>query len=76
MYKEATVLLDFFPEKVYQSDFIAYPDKIIALYQSLEGTKVIQYAALLDDKGILVTNRHPENRIFRSHEKLFFCCGI
>jgi len=53
MNKVATVLLDFFPEKIYQIRFIAYPDKIIILYQSLEGNKVIQYAALLNDKGIL-----------------------
>jgi len=53
MNKVATVLLDFFPEKIYQVRFIAYPDKIIALYQALESNKVVQYAALMDEKGRL-----------------------
>lgn len=53
MNKTATVLLDFFPQKIYQTRFIAYPDKIIVLYQALESNKVVQYAALLDDKGRL-----------------------
>lgn len=53
MNKIATVLLDFFPQKIYQTRFIAYTDKIIILYQSLEGNKVVQYAALLDEKGRL-----------------------
>jgi hypothetical protein len=53
MNKTATVLLDFFPQKIYQARFIAYPDKIIALYQALESNKVVQYAALLDEKGRL-----------------------
>ena len=49
----ATVILDFFPEKIYETHFIAYPDKIIVLYQALESNKVVQYAALLDEKGRL-----------------------
>ena len=53
MNKVATVLLDFFPEKIYETHFIAYPDKIIVLYQALERNKVVQYAALLDEKGRL-----------------------
>jgi len=53
MNKVATVLLDFFPEKIYQTVFISYPDKIIVLYQALESNKVVQYAALLDAKGRL-----------------------
>jgi hypothetical protein len=53
MNKTATVLLDFFPEKIYEVRFIAYPDKIIVLYQALESNKVVQYAALLDEKGRL-----------------------
>jgi len=53
MTKTATVLLDFFPDKIYQVRFIAYPDKIIVLYQALEGNKVVQYAASLDSKGRL-----------------------
>lgn len=53
MNKVAEVILDFFPEKIYETHFIAYPDKIIVLYQALESNKVVQYAALLDDKGRL-----------------------
>jgi hypothetical protein len=53
MNKVATVLLDFFPAKIYQTRFVAYPDKIIVLYQALESNKVVQYAALLDEKGRL-----------------------
>jgi hypothetical protein len=53
MNKKATVLLDFFPAKIYETRFIAYPDKMIVLYQALESNKVVQYAALLDDKGLL-----------------------
>jgi hypothetical protein len=53
MNKRATVLLDFFPGKIYDTRFINYPDKIIALYQGLEGNKLIQYAALLDQRGLL-----------------------
>lgn len=54
MNKVATILLDFFPERIYKVKFIAYPDKIITLYQALESNKVIQYAALLDNLGRLV----------------------
>ncbi len=53
MNKVATVLLDFFPDKIYETRFISYPDKIIVLYQALESNKVVQYAALLDEKGRL-----------------------
>jgi len=53
MNKIATVLLDFFPEKIYEVKFISYPDKIIVLYQAIESNKVIQYAATLDEKGRL-----------------------
>ena len=56
MNKVAVVKLDFFPDKIYQVHFIAYPDKIIVLYQALESNKVVQYAALLDEKGILKKN--------------------
>ncbi len=53
MDKVTRVLLDFFPDKIYETRFIAYPDKIIVLYQGLESNKVVQYAALLDEKGRL-----------------------
>jgi hypothetical protein len=54
MEKMATVMLDFFPKKIYETRFVNYPDKIVVLYQSVESNKVIQYAALLDDKGRLL----------------------
>lgn len=53
MQRVATVVLDFFPSKIYQTRFIAYSNQIIALYQSVEGNRVIQYAALLDESGRL-----------------------
>ena len=54
MTRAATVILDFFPTKIYETKFIAYPDKIVALYQSLERGRVIQYAAKLDATGRLL----------------------
>lgn len=53
MKRIATVVLDFFPAKIYQTQFITYPDKIIVLYQAHERGKIIQYAARLDEKGLL-----------------------
>jgi hypothetical protein len=54
MIKVATVILDFFPQRIYQVRFVAYPDKILVLYQALESNKVVQYVALLDANGLLV----------------------
>ncbi len=80
MNKVATVLLDFFPEKIYETRFIAYPDKIIVLYQALESNKVVQYAALLDEKGRLkgkpMELGRCKDRHLRSYENLFFICSI
>jgi hypothetical protein len=53
MTRRATVILDFFPKKVYNPGFVAYPDKIIALFQSSEGGRIVQQAALLDATGRL-----------------------
>ena len=53
MNKVATVVLDFFPDNIYQVKFTAYPDKIVVHYQALESNKVVQYAAQLDEKGRL-----------------------
>ncbi|MBS1615770.1 MAG: hypothetical protein JST06_06580 [Bacteroidetes bacterium] len=50
---QATVVLDFFPKKLYDAQFIAYPDKIIALFQGSDGGHVLQQAALLDARGRL-----------------------
>jgi len=54
MERIATVILDFFPAKIYAASFIAYPDKIMVLYQGVEGAKLTQYAALLDGNGKLL----------------------
>lgn len=54
MEKLATIMLDFFPQKIYDTRFVNYSDKIVVLYQSLEGAKIIQYAALLDQNGRLL----------------------
>jgi hypothetical protein len=56
MQRKATVVLDFFPQKTYRIRFINYSDKIIALYQSVEGNKVTQNAALMDARGRLIKN--------------------
>ena len=53
MDKLATVVLDFFPKKIYETRFIAIANQITVLYQAVAGNKVIQYAALLDDMGRL-----------------------
>lgn len=54
MNKAATIILDFFPKKIYATRFIAYPDRIVVLYQALESNKVVQYVALLDDHARLM----------------------
>jgi hypothetical protein len=50
----ATVVLDFFPLKIYDTRFIAYPNQIVVLYQALNRNEVVQYAALLDERGRLL----------------------
>jgi len=49
----ATVVLDFFPKKIYETRFVLSANSMVVLYQAIEGNKVIQYAALLDEKGRL-----------------------
>lgn len=53
MAKTATIVLDFFPRRVVKVRFIAYPQKIVALYQAVEGKNFTQYAAMLDADGRL-----------------------
>ena len=53
MEKQATVVLDFFPKKVYKTRFVANSSQIIVIYQGLEENRIMQYVALLDDKGRL-----------------------
>lgn len=54
MEKMATVVLDFFPKKIYETRFINFADKILALYQAVESNRIVQYAALLDATGRLI----------------------
>lgn len=54
MEKLATVVLDFFPDKIYETRFVTYPDKIVVLYQAVGSGRVVQYAAVLDPMGRLL----------------------
>ena len=53
MAKVATVVLDFFPRRVGNVRFVAYPQKMVVLYQEVEGRNFTQFAALLDGEGRL-----------------------
>lgn len=53
MHRLATIVLDFFPSKIYETKFIAYNDRIIILYQGSVRGKITQYAARLDAGGRL-----------------------
>lgn len=50
----ATVALDFFPQKIYETQFYANEKGITVLYQAIQHNEVIQYAARLDDKARIV----------------------
>lgn len=54
MERLATVMLDFFPKKIYETRFVNYTDKMVVLYQAVESGKIVQYAALLDERGRLL----------------------
>jgi hypothetical protein len=47
----ATVALDFFPKKIYETQFYTSNNEIIVLYQAVQNNKVVQYAARLDSKA-------------------------
>ena len=47
----ATVALDFFPQKIYETQFYTTQDQIIVLYQAVQSNMVIQYAAKLDSRA-------------------------
>jgi hypothetical protein len=53
MEKTATIVLDFFPSQIYNVRFVSFADKMLVLYQSQEGTRITQYAAMLNEKGML-----------------------
>ena len=50
----ATVVLDFFPKRIYASKFVVSGDRITVLYQGVDGRTVTQHAALLDGDGRLL----------------------
>ena len=50
----ATVALDFFPKKIYETKFVSYDNQIIILYQAVQNNYIVQYAAKLDDKARLL----------------------
>ncbi|MBS1774235.1 MAG: hypothetical protein JST82_15360 [Bacteroidetes bacterium] len=54
MQKTATVVLDFINGKVYSTKFIAYQDKIVFLYQSVDGARVTLFGVLLDERGRMI----------------------
>lgn len=51
MKRLATVVLDFLPKRVFGTKFITYKDKMIVVYQVSEGSSVLVFATILDDKG-------------------------
>lgn len=76
----ATIVLDFFPDKVSNIRFINYGDRMLVLYQQQSGTRITQYAAMLDSKGILqkAPLKVDENRagFFGSSENDFFSSAV
>lgn len=80
MDKTATVVLDFFPEKIYNVRFIPFADKMMVLYQSQEGTRITQYAAMLNDKGLLQKNplkvEEKRTSFFGTNDKEFFASAV
>lgn len=80
MEKTATIVLDFFPAKIYQVRFIPFENQMLVLYQQEEGTSITQYAALLNDKGILQKNPlkidQKRSGFFGSVDKEFFNSAV
>lgn len=54
MQRQATVVLDFLPKRVFGTKFITYSDKLLVFYQDSESGEVVQYAAMLDVDGRLL----------------------
>jgi hypothetical protein len=50
----ATIALDFFPQKIYETKFVNYDDQILVFYQAIQRSYVIQYMAKLDAKARLM----------------------
>lgn len=55
----ATVALDFFPKKIYETHFYTTDDQIIVLYQAVQNNYVVQYAARLDNKARMLQKPVP-----------------
>lgn len=75
----ATVLLDFFPQKISETKFISYDDKMIVLYQWVDNNKIVQSAALLDGEGRLLkkpVNLATEKRGMFNSNKEFFSSAV
>ena len=47
----ATIALDFFPQKIYETKFINYDDQVTVLFQAVQSNYVVQYAVRLDNKA-------------------------
>lgn len=80
MEKKATVILDFFPDKIYNIRFVPFDNQMLVLYQSQDGTRITQFAAMLSDKGILQKTplKIDEKRssFFGSGDKEFFASAV
>lgn len=74
------VSLDFFPQKIYDTKFINYNDRILVLYQAIQAGDVVQYAALLDNKGLLqgrpISLGTAKTGWFASNKKEYFSSVI
>jgi hypothetical protein len=50
----ATVALDYFPKKIFETQFYATSESMVVLYQAIQHNEVVQYAARLDDKARII----------------------
>lgn len=50
----AKVALDFFPQKIAQTEFINYPDGMLVFYQVPQSNQIVQYVARLDERAMLI----------------------
>ena len=50
----ATIALDFFPQKIYETKFINYDDQLTVLFQAVQSNYVVQYAVRLDSRARMV----------------------
>lgn len=80
MEKTATIVLDFFPEKIYNVRFVPFEKQMLVLYQQQQGTRITQYAAMLNERGILQKTplKVDEKRsgFFGTGDKEFFSSAV